>query len=66
MRGRGLPAPVAELIRRPRRGRGSRGRGLAIAAAIAEVHGGRVAAGPASRGATVALELPLPPAPQPQ
>ena len=66
MTGRGLPAPVAELIRRPRRGRGARGRGLAIASAIAEAHGGRVAAGPSSRGATVALELPLPPAPQPQ
>jgi signal transduction histidine kinase len=64
--GAGLSAPVAELIRRPRRGRGARGRGLAIASAIAEAHGGRVATSPSGRGATVALELPLPPAPQPQ
>jgi signal transduction histidine kinase len=64
--GPGLPRPVAELIRRPRRGRGTRGRGLAIAMTIARAHGGRVAAGPSSRGATVALELPLPPAALPR
>jgi signal transduction histidine kinase len=64
--GPGLPAPVAELIRRPRRGRGARGRGLAIASAIAEAHGGRVATGPSGRGATVAFELPVPPAPLPR
>ena len=56
--GRGLPAPVAELIRRPRAGRGARGRGLAIAAAIAERHGGRIAAAPSDRGARLVLELP--------
>lgn len=58
--GAGLPAPLAELIRRPRRGRAARGRGLAIAAAIAEAHGGRVRTAPADRGARVILELPLP------
>lgn len=56
--GPGLPAPVAELARRPRAGRGRRGRGLAIATEIAARHGGRLAAGPAARGARVALELP--------
>lgn len=60
--GAGLPAPLAELIRRPRRGRGARGRGLAIAAAIAEAHGGRLLSAPADRGARVVLELPLSPA----
>ncbi len=57
-RGPGLPAPVAELARRARGGRGSRGRGLAIAAAIAEDHGGRIAAAPSERGARLVLELP--------
>ncbi len=56
--GRGLPAPVAELVRRPRAGRGTRGRGLAIAAGIAERHGGRLAAAPSERGARLVLELP--------
>jgi signal transduction histidine kinase len=57
-RGRGLPAPVAELARRARRGRGARGRGLAIATAIATDHGGRLAAAPSDRGARLVLELP--------
>jgi signal transduction histidine kinase len=57
--GAGLPAPVAELVRRPRAGLGSRGRGLAIAAEIAGRHGGRLLAAPAARGARVALELPV-------
>jgi signal transduction histidine kinase len=60
-RGPGLPAPVAELARRPGRGRGARGRGLAIVCAVAESHGGRLAAAPAARGARGArlvLELP--------
>ena len=50
--GPGLPAPVADLARRPRGGRGARGRGLAIAATIAHDHGGRLAAAPvrAARG----------------
>ncbi len=56
--GVGLPAPVAELVRRPRGGRGTRGRGLAIAAEVAAGHGGRLAAGPADAGARVVLELP--------
>lgn len=60
--GPGLPAPVAELTRRPRGGRGRRGRGLAIAADIAARHGGRVAAAPCERGARLVLELPTAPA----
>ena len=56
--GPGLPEPVAALARRPRAGRGRRGRGLAIAAEIAARHGGRLAAAPAAGGARVALELP--------
>lgn len=74
-RGDGLPAPVAELARRPRlrwptprrerpgRARhraGSRhGHGLAIASAIAARHGGRLAAAPSDQGARLVLELPL-------
>lgn len=57
--GPGLPAPVADLTRRPRAGRGQRGRGLAIAADIAVRHGGRLSAAPAPGGACLALELPL-------
>ena len=56
--GPGLPAPVGELTRRARNGRGRRGRGLAIAAEIAERHGGRLVAAPASRGARIGIELP--------
>jgi signal transduction histidine kinase len=56
--GPGLPAPVADLARRPRGGRGTRGRGLAIAATIARDHGGRLAAAPSERGARLVLELP--------
>jgi signal transduction histidine kinase len=56
--GPGLPAAVAELAARPRAGRGSRGRGLAIAAEIARRHGGRLASAPSDRGARLALELP--------
>ena len=44
--GPGLPAPVGDLTRRPRAGRGRRGRGLAIAADIADRHGGRLVAAP--------------------
>ena len=57
-RGPGLPAPVGELTRRRRAGRGRRGRGLAIADQIARSHGGRLATAPADRGARIALELP--------
>jgi signal transduction histidine kinase len=56
--GPGLPAPVAELARRARLGRGAHGRGLAIAAGIAAAHGGRLAAAPAERGARLVLDLP--------
>jgi signal transduction histidine kinase len=57
--GPGLPAPVADLTRRPRAGRGRRGRGLAIAAEIAARHGGRLDAAPAASGGRVVLELPV-------
>jgi len=57
--GPGLPAPVGELARRPRGGRGARGRGLAIAAAVAASHGGRLASAPSLRGARLVLELPV-------
>jgi signal transduction histidine kinase len=57
-RGPGLPAPVAALAGRARAGVGERGRGLAITAAIADRHGGRLAAAPTGRGARLVLELP--------
>jgi signal transduction histidine kinase len=57
--GGGLPAPVAQLTRGARAGRGRRGRGLAIAAAIAAAHGGRLAGAPAQQGARLVLELPV-------
>lgn len=56
--GPGLPAPIAELARRPHAGRGGRGRGLAIAASIAQAHAGAVIAAPAARGGRVVLTLP--------
>lgn len=56
--GTGLPAALATLVARPRAGRGSRGRGLAIASEIAARHGGCVATAPASSGARLVLELP--------
>ena len=56
--GPGLPASVAALSR-PRRGR--RGQGLAIATAIAEEHGGRLAAAPSPSGARLVLDLPAAP-----
>lgn len=56
--GPGLPAPVSELVRRPRAGRGRRGRGLAIASTIVTRHGGRLAAAPCARGARMVVELP--------
>jgi signal transduction histidine kinase len=64
--GPGLPAPVAQLTRRARAGRGARGRGLAIASAIAAEHGGRISAAPSERGARLVLQLPAwSPAPMP-
>jgi signal transduction histidine kinase len=66
--GPGLPGPVRDLVERPARRRwprshggarpGPRGRGLAIAAGIAERHGGRLAAAPSAAGACLVLELP--------
>jgi signal transduction histidine kinase len=56
--GPGLPAPIAELSRGRRAGRGARGRGLAIAAGVAERHGGRLVSAPTATGARVVLELP--------
>jgi signal transduction histidine kinase len=60
--GPGLRAPVAQLARRARRGRGAHGRGLAIALEIARSHGGTVASAPVRVGARVVLELPSGPA----
>jgi signal transduction histidine kinase len=57
--GPGLPAPVAVLRRRPRRGRGARGRGLAIAAEVARAHGGALVSAPSEGGARLVLELPV-------
>ena len=57
--GPGLPRPVAELRRRPRRGRGARGRGLAIAGDVAEAHGGALVSAPTGDGARLVLELPV-------
>ncbi len=59
--GPGLPAPVAELVAAARGRRSARGHGLAIAAAVADSHGGRLAALPAARGAHLVLELPAAP-----
>ncbi|HWI06409.1 MAG TPA: HAMP domain-containing sensor histidine kinase [Solirubrobacteraceae bacterium] len=57
--GRGLPVALSELTRRPRAGRGRRGRGLAIAGQIAERHRGRLVAAPAPQGTRIGIELPL-------
>ncbi len=56
--GPGLPEPLGVLIARPRAGRGRRGRGLAITAAIAERAGGRLVVAPTARGARMVLDLP--------
>jgi hypothetical protein len=54
---------VARLVGRPHPGR--RGHGLAIAARVAEHHGGRLLTAPVSTGACLVLELPRhdPPSP---
>jgi signal transduction histidine kinase len=57
--GPGLPAPVTELARDGRRRRGPHGHGLAVAAAVAAAHGGRLGSAPSERGARVVLELPV-------
>ena len=65
--GPGLPAPVSELVRAARGRRSRRGHGLAIAAAVAERHGGRLTTAPSSGGARLVLELPAAPRePSPQ
>jgi signal transduction histidine kinase len=56
--GPGLPEPVSRVVARRRRGGGARGRGLAIAARIAEADGGRLSSAPSARGACLVLELP--------
>jgi signal transduction histidine kinase len=56
--GPGLPAPVADLARRPRGGRGARGRGLAIATSVAQAHAGSLAAAPVAQGGRIVLTLP--------
>jgi hypothetical protein len=55
----GTGPPPRALRRRPRAGRGERGRGLAIVADIARRHGGRLVAD----GPRVAVELPAAPGP---
>jgi signal transduction histidine kinase len=61
--GPGLPAPIAELVAAARRRRTRRGHGLALAAGIAERHGGRLTSAPSPRGARLVLELPCAAAP---
>jgi signal transduction histidine kinase len=56
--GPGLPAPVPALVVAARGRRSQRGHGLAIAAAIAERHGGRLTSFPSARGAHLVLDLP--------
>ena len=61
--GAGLPASVSALTASARTRRGRRGHGLAIAAAIAEHHGGRLAAAPSDSGARLMLDFPAARAP---
>jgi signal transduction histidine kinase len=56
--GPGLPAPVADLVAAARGRRARRGHGLALAAGIAERHGGRLFSAPSPSGARMVLELP--------
>jgi signal transduction histidine kinase len=56
--GRGLPAPLEELVAAARGRRTARGHGLAIAAGIARRHGGRLTTVPVPRGTLVLLDLP--------
>ena len=57
--GPGLPASLPALVAAARGRRGRRGHGLALAAAIARRHGGRLVTAPSPRGARLVLELPL-------
>jgi signal transduction histidine kinase len=54
--GPGLPASIAEITRRPTAGRGTRGRGLAIASTVLSHCGGRLTPLPTAPG--VAIDLP--------
>jgi signal transduction histidine kinase len=56
--GDGLPAPIPDLVRGARAGRGHRGRGLAIASEIARGHGGHLGPAPVAHGACLVLDLP--------
>lgn len=56
--GPGLPRSVSALTAGARARRGPRGHGLAIAAAIAEHHGGRLSSAPSDGGARLMLEMP--------
>jgi signal transduction histidine kinase len=56
--GGGLPAPLPSLLAAARGRQTSRGHGLAIAAGIAERHGGRLVSVPSEAGAHLVLELP--------
>lgn len=58
--GHGLPAPLADITAGARGGRGRRGRGLAIAADIAQRHGGHLTADTAA-GSRLTLKLPTKP-----
>jgi len=63
--GPGLPAPLSTLVDSARGRRSHRGHGLAIAAAIARRHGGRLLSLPSGSGAHLVLELPeAPPTPR--
>lgn len=57
-RGAGLPAPLPALTRRPRGGRGARGRGLAIAEEIARRHGGTLHHERTVGGCRIVIDLP--------
>jgi signal transduction histidine kinase len=61
--GPGLPMSVTALTATARARRGRRGPGLAIAAAIAEHHGGRLSSAPSDAGARLMLEVPAARAP---
>lgn len=56
--GPGLAMPLKAITARARAGRGTRGRGLAIASEIATRHGGCIVTAPAAHGARLVLELP--------
>jgi signal transduction histidine kinase len=56
--GPGLPAPLPALVGSARGRRSHRGHGLAIAAAIARRHDGRLLSVPSAGGAHLVLELP--------